>query len=72
VLPLLQLSCVDLSGGSISSWTWDWGDGSLDAGSNPPTHTYSSDISPVTVRLTVSGPGGTDFVDHTFTLNPNP
>jgi len=55
--PGLVLSCTDFST-DATSWTWDWGDGTSDTGSNPPDHTYSSDISPVTVTLTVDGPGG--------------
>jgi len=68
--PGLVLSCTD-SSTDATSWTWDWGDGSVDTGSNPPDHTYASDISPVTVTLTVDGPGGpADPLSKVYILIP--
>ena len=58
----------------ITSWDWDFGDGST--GSGPmvshsyPTNfvatTFSSRVA--TVRLTVTGPGGTNSVTSTVTI----
>ena len=65
----LLLSCSE-SSTDATSWLWDWGDGTQDSGSNPGPHTYASDLSPVTVTLTVTGPGGTDAASHQYTLVP--
>lgn len=66
----LQLTCADLSSGQIDSWDWNWGDGSHDSGSTPPTHTYATDPNPAIVTLTVQGPGGSDQASHQYVLNP--
>ena len=68
-LPGLVLSCSE-SSTNAASWLWDWGDGTQDSGSNPGPHTYASDLSPVTVTLTVTGPGGNDAASHQYTLLP--
>lgn len=65
----LVLSCAE-SSTDAASWAWDWGDGTQDTGSNPGPHTYASDLSPVTVTLTVTGPGGADTTSHAYTLLP--
>ncbi len=52
----LAVSFMDMSTGSISSWSWDFGDGTSSAETNP-MHTYSSAGS-YQAGLTVSGPGG--------------
>ena len=44
--------------GGITSWTWDFGDGTTSNERNP-SHTYQETGS-YTVSLTVTGPGGTD------------
>jgi len=55
----LAVTFTDLSTGDITSWTWDFGDGTVESGPGPKVHTYnSSNFWPVT--LTVSGPGGSD------------
>jgi len=48
----------DKSTGSITSWQWDFGDGSISNDENP-SHKYSSKGT-FTVTLTVSGPAGED------------
>jgi len=54
----LRVAFTDLSTGTITARTWNFGDGSGSSESNP-THTYA--IPGVYgVRLTVTGPGGTD------------
>lgn len=49
---------TDQSSGSITSWTWNFGDSGTSEQPNP-SHTYRCNGS-YTVSLTVSGPGGSD------------
>ncbi len=52
----LTVAFTDASTGSITAWTWDFGDGGTSTAESP-SHTYAAPgIYPV--RLTVSGPGG--------------
>ena len=55
--PLL-VAFADQSTGSISSYAWNFGDGSSSTSQNP-SHTYTS-AGTYTVSLTVTGPGGSD------------
>jgi uncharacterized delta-60 repeat protein len=55
--PLLVLFS-DHSTGNITTWLWDFGDGSTSTDQNP-SHTYTA-TGDFTVTLTVTGPGGTD------------
>ncbi len=54
----LTVCFTDQSTGSITSWSWDFGDGGTSTQQNP-SHTYS-DAGDFTVSLTVTGPGGSD------------
>ena len=54
----LTVQFTDQSVGDISSWLWDFGDGSTISAQNP-THTYSSSGN-FTVSLTIAGLGGSD------------
>jgi PKD repeat protein len=56
--PPLIVNFIDQSTGQITSWSWDFGDGSISTEQNP-SHTYTDDGS-YTVSLTVTGPGGSD------------
>ena len=56
----------DNSDGAIASWIWEFGDGSMSY-EQSPRHSYVY-TGTYTVRLTVSGPGGTDFVEKTITV----
>jgi len=58
----LTVQFLDRSTGSITSWTWDFGDGT---GSNvrSPSHVFTA-VQPYDVTLTVSGPRGS----NSFTL----
>jgi PKD repeat protein len=56
--PPLAVSFTDLSNGSISSWLWDFGDGTTSSNENP-SHTYNSERV-YTVSLRVTGSGGSD------------
>jgi PKD repeat protein len=49
---------TDTSTGKVSSWNWDFGDGSTSTDQNP-THTYVAEGS-YTVTLIATGPGGSN------------
>ena len=53
----------DASTGAVDAWSWDLGDGTT-ATSGQVVHTYS-DAGTYDVRLTVTGPGGSDSVLRT-------
>ena len=52
----LPVRFEDLSTGTISSWSWSFGDGAVSA-EQSPVHSYAS-AGNYTVKLSVSGPGG--------------
>jgi PKD repeat protein len=54
----LTVNFTDGSTGSITSWSWTFGDGGTSTQQNP-SHTYNS-TGTFTVALTVTGPGGTN------------
>jgi PKD repeat protein len=54
----LVVDFVDSSTGSISSWSWDFGDSGSSSAQNP-SHEYTTPGT-YTVALTVAGPGGSD------------
>ena len=54
----LTVTFTDQSTGSITSWSWSFGDGGTSTQQHP-THVYTTPGS-YTVTLTVSGPGGAD------------
>ena len=54
----LAVNFTDLSTGSITNWSWNFGDGGTSTEQNP-THTYNT-AGTYTVSLTVTGPGGSD------------
>jgi PKD repeat protein len=54
----LTVSFTDSSSGDVTSWSWDFGDGSYDSTQNP-VHTYTAS-GLYNVTLSVSGPGGAD------------
>jgi len=69
----LQIDLTDLTTGSVSAWSWDFGDGSSSA-LQSPSHTYAS-AGTYTVSLTASGPGGSDTktaVDYVAVAEPAP
>jgi PKD repeat protein len=62
------------STGQITDWSWDFGDGTT--GSGPMvSHTYATSFIPqftsrsITVRLTVTGPGGSNSSTSTITIS---
>jgi subtilisin family serine protease len=54
----LNVTFTDESTGTVTDWSWDFGDGSTSTEQNP-THTYN-DSRTYTVSLTVKGPEGSD------------
>ena len=60
----LTVNFADESLGPISSWEWDFGDGSQLSYEQNPTHTYQ-DPGIYTVSLTVTGPQGSDTETRT-------
>ena len=54
----MDVTFTDQSSGTVSSWSWNFGDGNVSA-EQSPTHTYTVPGN-YTVSLTVSGPGGSD------------
>jgi hypothetical protein len=54
----LGVNYTDQSTGDITSWQWDFGDGSTST-EQDPSHTYT-DSGIYTVSLTATGPGGSD------------
>lgn len=65
ILPL-TVEFTNASAGE-TSWSWDFGDGGTSSEQNP-THVYLEARDDYVVRLTVTGPGGTDFIEKTVTV----
>ncbi len=53
-----RIRFTDLSAGTVRAWSWSFGDGSSST-EREPDHVYATS-GEFTVRLTVSGPGGSD------------
>ena len=66
----LNVNFTDLSTGSISSWSWTFGDGGSSTAQNP-SHTYNS-AGTFDVTLTVTGPGGSDGETKNGYITVNP
>ena len=66
----LTVNFTDESLGTISSWDWDFGDGGPHSSLQNPSHVFSS-ASTFAVKLTVTGPFGTDNITHDVTANPD-
>jgi PKD repeat protein len=66
----LTVNFTDQSTGSITSWSWTFGDGGTSTAQNP-SHQYTS-AGTYTVSLTVTGPGGSDgeTKNNYITVNP--
>ena len=54
----LTVNFSDTSAGSVTGWSWDFGDGATSTLQNP-THVYAT-VGSYTVTLTASGPAGSD------------
>jgi PKD repeat protein len=65
--PLL-VRFTNQSTGSISSYTWDFGDGAVTNEANPEHTFIAAGLYPV--RLTASGPGGQSFFQAVVQVNP--
>ena len=62
----IRVSFSDTSSGTVSSHLWDFGDGYRSEVANP-SHTYK-EPGTFTIKLTVSGAGGTDSVTKTISV----
>jgi PKD repeat protein len=60
------------TGGTLTTWSWDFGDGSAPSTSQNPRHTYSvSALTEFTVRLTVTDNlGATSTASKSFNVSP--
>jgi len=65
----LNVNFTDLSTGSITSYSWNFGDSGTSTAQNP-SHTYTS-VGTYTVSLTVTGPGGNDTETQTNVITVN-
>jgi PKD repeat protein len=63
----VTVSFTDQSSGDISSWAWDFGDGTASTSRNT-SHQFGS-MGKYTVRLTVTGPGGSAAMQRTVTVD---
>jgi PKD repeat protein len=55
----LDVTFTDASTGTISTWSWDFGDNTAPSALQDPSHTYAAE-GLYTVSLTVTGPGGSN------------
>ncbi len=63
----LKILCIDQSSGDVTSWAWDFGDGSKSSSQNV-THTYRTEGGYI-VSLKVRGPGGEDSTSQVITVS---
>ena len=68
-LPPLPVIFTDLSQNTVTSWSWDFGDGNTSLVQNP-AHSYN-DPGMYTVKLVVTGPGGSDSTTKTDYIQVN-
>ncbi len=64
--PALAVQFKSTSTGTISSYSWNFGDSTTSTSQNP-SHTYSN-VGSYTATLTVTGPGGTSAKNTTITV----
>jgi len=74
----LTVDFTDLSTCTVTDWAWDFdNDGTTDSTAQSPTHIYDT-VGIYTVKLTVTGPGGTrdgiwvDYINVTDSPTPDP
>ena len=59
------VSFTDTSTGIITSWAWDFdGDGNTDSTTQNPSNISLTDLGANPIRLTVTGPGGSSYVEQ--------
>ncbi|MCP3919244.1 MAG: PKD domain-containing protein, partial [bacterium] len=66
----LTVAFTDLTTGPVTSLLWDFGDGGTSTAQNP-SHTYTS-VGTYTVKLTATGPGGSDMEAKTDYITVDP
>ena len=68
----LQIQFTDQSTGNINSYAWDFNnDGTVDSTVQSPSYIYSAHGT-YTVKLTVTGPGGSNSITRTNYITVNP
>jgi hypothetical protein len=66
-----KVKFTDQSRGAPTQWLWDFGDGSTKATEQNPQHSYpEGDYRSYTVKLIVTGPGGTSTWTRKVTFEP--
>ncbi len=60
---------TDLSSGDITGYQWDFGDSSPVSNEQNPSHTFGA-AGDFIVTLTASGPGGSNSISVSYTVNP--
>lgn len=63
------ISFANITVGEVTSWRWDFGDGSSST-ERAPTHRYASPGT-YSVTLTATGPDGSDSARHTVRVDPD-
>jgi len=63
-----SISFRDESNGSVSAWSWNFGDGSAPSSEPNPSHQFTV-AGKYIVKLTVSGSGGTSSIQKAITIN---
>lgn len=66
--PIWDVQFTDTSTGSITSWSWDFGDTIGTSTEQNPIYTYAT-AGPWMVTLTVTGPGGSDADTQQVDMN---
>ncbi len=63
VCPGQTVNFTDLTGGTVTSWLWNFGDGTPTSTLKNPTHVYNGTVGTVyTVTLTSTSPGGNNTI----------
>lgn len=63
---------TDLTTGTPTSWSWNYGDASPNGNTQNPTHTYATAGSYTTTLIVASGSGCSDTIAQTVVVNPIP
>jgi gliding motility-associated-like protein len=69
-IQLTELSTI--SGGSITSYNWDFGDGNTSSNSSPPNYNYASAGSYSVELVVTSAQGCIDTFEQNLIINPSP
>jgi len=70
--PLQFTDASNVSTGSITNWTWDFGDGSSQVNLADPEHVFSSHGNFTVTLIVTASSGCIDTVTHSVTIRPAP